>query len=68
MNHAYAVYANNIAVKGAIHRDIAIPILLHAIFAVFVVWFDERISYNLRLPAAIIPSLSIVVGLSLIHI
>jgi len=55
-----------LAVKGAIHVDIAIPMLLHAIFAVLVVWFDERISYSLRLPTTVVPSLSIVVGLILV--
>ena len=53
-------------VKGAIHGDIVIPVLIHAIFATTVVYFDQYRDTALRLPSSIIPSLSIVVGLILV--
>ncbi|GAB7345667.1 hypothetical protein MBLNU457_3952t2 [Dothideomycetes sp. NU457] len=53
-------------VKGAIHLDIALPVLFHAVFAVLVVGFDQRISYGFRLPNTMVPSLSVVVGLILV--
>lgn len=53
-------------VKGAIHVDIAIPVLLHTLWAAFVAWLEWRMSGDLGLPGSIIPGLSIVVGLMLV--
>ena len=53
-------------VKGAIHGDIAIPVLLHAAVASLVVYLDLRQDGHLRIPSSTLPSLSIVVGLMLV--
>ncbi|KAF2188970.1 UPF0187-domain-containing protein [Zopfia rhizophila CBS 207.26] len=52
--------------KGAIHTLIVIPVLLHSLFTVIVVYLDRHVTGNLGLPASIVPSLSIVVGLMLV--
>ncbi|PGH03548.1 membrane protein [Blastomyces parvus] len=53
-------------IKGAIHAAILIPVLLHALFTALVVYLDKYVYTHLGLPATIIPSLSIVVGLILV--
>ncbi|KAF4553809.1 Hypothetical protein D9617_6g095420 [Elsinoe fawcettii] len=54
-------------IKGAVHVDIFLPVLLHTLFAICIVVYDQ---YNpnttLHLPQSLIPSLSIVVGLMLV--
>ncbi|KAF2264832.1 UPF0187-domain-containing protein [Lojkania enalia] len=52
--------------KGAIHSIIVIPVLLHSLFTVLVVYLDRYVAGSVGLPATIIPSLSIVVGLMLV--
>lgn len=52
--------------KGAIHSIIVLPVLLHSLFTVLVVYLDTYVVTSLGLPATIIPSLSIVVGLMLV--
>lgn len=53
-------------IKGAIHADIAIPVVLHAAWAALVVYIDRVRDDHIGLPSSIIPSLSIVVGLMLV--
>lgn len=53
-------------IKGAIHVDVALPVLLHAAFAALVVYMDGRKRGHLGIPSSVIPSLSIVVGLMLV--
>lgn len=53
-------------IKGAIHAAIILPVTLHGLFAALVVFLDQHLDGNLGLPASIIPSLSIVVGLMLV--
>ncbi|KAI5367817.1 Putative bestrophin/UPF0187 [Septoria linicola] len=53
-------------IKGAIHLDIAVPIVLHALFAAAVCYVDHVKDGNLAIPSATVPSLSIVVGLMLV--
>jgi len=53
-------------IKGSIHVDIAIPVVLHAAFACLVCYLDGIKDGHLELPSSIIPSLSIVVGLVLV--
>lgn len=53
-------------IKGAIHRDIALPTLMHAIFTTFIVLLHTRLSHNFGLPSSVVSSLSIVVGLMLV--
>lgn len=53
-------------IKGAIHQDIAIAVILHAAFAALIVYLDIRKEGHLGLPNSLIPSLSIVVGLMLV--
>ncbi|MCJ1256155.1 hypothetical protein MMC24_003975 [Lignoscripta atroalba] len=52
--------------KGAIHGTIVVPVVLHALFAALIVYIDQCLNGHLGLPASIIPSLSIVVGLMLV--
>ncbi|ORY19575.1 Bestrophin/UPF0187 [Clohesyomyces aquaticus] len=52
--------------KGAIHNIIIIPVLLHSLFTVLIVYLDRNITGSLGVPATVIPSLSIVVGLMLV--
>ncbi|KAJ5243031.1 uncharacterized protein N7469_001358 [Penicillium citrinum] len=53
-------------IKGAIHADILLPVCLHALFTACVVYLDTHVFNTVGLPASIIPSLSIVVGLILV--
>ena len=53
-------------IKGAIHADIAVPVVLHAAFTALVCYLDEIRDDHLGLPSSTIPSLSIVVGLILV--
>lgn len=53
-------------IKGAIHHVILIPVTLHALFTVLIVYIDQGLDKNLGLPSSIVPSLSIVVGLMLV--
>jgi putative membrane protein len=56
-------------IKGAIHLDIAVPILLHALFAAAVCYVNTHHlgdGRHLAIPSATVPSLSIVVGLMLV--
>ncbi|KAL2048154.1 hypothetical protein N7G274_000065 [Stereocaulon virgatum] len=53
-------------VKGAIHGAIILPVTLHGLFAALIVFLDLHREGSLGLPASIIPSLSIVVGLMLV--
>ncbi|CBX96599.1 hypothetical protein IAQ61_005535 [Plenodomus lingam] len=52
--------------KGAVHEIIFVPVLLHALFTVLVVYIDTRFVDSISIPSTIIPSLSIVVGLMLV--
>lgn len=45
---------------------IVIPVILHSLFTVLIVYLDRHVTGNLGLPASIVPSLSIVVGLMLV--
>ncbi|KAK5122100.1 hypothetical protein LTR85_004346 [Meristemomyces frigidus] len=53
-------------IKGAIHVDVALPVILHAAFAALIVYLDEVRDGHLAIPSSVIPSLSIVVGLMLV--
>ena len=53
-------------IKGAIHIDVAAPVLLHAAFAALIVYLDQKRDSHLGIPSSSIPSLSIVVGLMLV--
>lgn len=53
-------------IKGAIHIDIAIPVVLHAAWGALVCYIDRTREDHIGLPSSIIPSLSIVVGLMLV--
>lgn len=53
-------------IKGAIHADIAIAVVLHALWAAIIVYIDRVRDEHIGLPSSIIPSLSIVVGLMLV--
>jgi putative membrane protein len=52
--------------KGAVHDIIILPVLLHSLFTVLIVYIDTRYVDSISIPATIIPSLSIVVGLMLV--
>lgn len=52
--------------KGSIHSIVFVPVLLHSLFTVLIVYLDTRVLESLGLPSTIIPSLSIVVGLMLV--
>lgn len=53
-------------IKGSIHKDIAIPLLIHGLWTALIIYLDGATSLSLRLPATITSSLSIVVGLLLV--
>lgn len=53
-------------IKGSIHADIAIPVILHAAVACLVCYMDDIKNGHFGLPSSTIPSLSIVVGLMLV--
>lgn len=52
--------------KGSIHSAIYIPVLLHCLFTALIVYLDTFPRIHISIPATIIPSLSIVVGLMLV--
>jgi putative membrane protein len=52
--------------RGAVHDIIAVPVLLHSLFTVLIVYLDTNIWGSIAVPSTIIPSLSIVVGLMLV--
>lgn len=52
--------------KGAVHDIIALPVLLHSLFTVLIVYLDTYVWDSINIPSTIIPSLSIVVGLMLV--
>jgi len=52
--------------KGAVHELIFVPVLLHSLFTVLIVYIDTRYVRSISIPSTIIPSLSIVVGLMLV--
>ena len=41
-------------IKGAIHGVIALPVVLHALFAVLIVFIDQNLDRNLGLPTSIV--------------
>ncbi|KAF2238987.1 UPF0187-domain-containing protein [Viridothelium virens] len=53
-------------VKGAIHADILLPVVLHSAWAALIVYLNNLTDGDFALPNGIIPSLSIVVGLMLV--
>lgn len=53
-------------IKGAIHIDVAVPVLFHAAFAALICYLDQLRDGHLGIPSSVIPSLSIVVGLMLV--
>ncbi|KAJ6144954.1 hypothetical protein N7470_008849 [Penicillium chermesinum] len=53
-------------IKGAIHLEVLVPVLLHSLFTAFVVYLDTYVFDTVGIPNSIIPSLSIVVGLILV--
>lgn len=53
-------------IKGSIHMDIALSLTLHALWSTLIIYLDGATALNLRLPASIMSSLSIVVGLLLV--
>lgn len=53
-------------VKGAIHGEIILPVILHSAWAALIVYLNTLTDGDLALPNGIIPSLSIVVGLMLV--
>ncbi|XPS93075.1 hypothetical protein M3J09_002446, partial [Ascochyta lentis] len=52
--------------KGSIHSAIYIPVILHSLFTALIVYLDTYPNVHISIPATIIPSLSIVVGLMLV--
>jgi putative membrane protein len=52
--------------KGAVHDLIAVPVAVHSLFTALIVYLDTYITGSISIPATIIPSLSIVVGLMLV--
>lgn len=53
-------------IKGSIHRDIFVPIILHACWCALVIYVDSTTRLSLGLPISITSSISIVVGLLLV--
>jgi len=52
--------------RGAVHDAIFVPVLLHCLFTVLIVYLDTYVWQQVSIPSTIIPSLSIVVGLMLV--
>ncbi|KAJ4332186.1 hypothetical protein N0V87_008556 [Didymella glomerata] len=52
--------------KGSIHSAIYIPVVLHSLVTALIVYLDSFPHIHISIPATIIPSLSIVVGLMLV--
>lgn len=53
-------------VKGAVHVDIAIAVILHAAFTALICYWQVEKNGHLSIPSSVVPSLSIVVGLMLV--
>lgn len=53
-------------IKGAIHRDIVLALVLHSLFTTLIVLLHVRLDHNFSLPSSVVSSLSIVVGLMLV--
>ncbi|ROV88059.1 hypothetical protein VMCG_10418 [Cytospora schulzeri] len=53
-------------IKGAIHRDVGVPLVLHSLFTTLIALLHVRLEHNFALPASVVSSLSIVVGLMLV--
>ncbi|KAF3037255.1 hypothetical protein E8E12_007309 [Didymella heteroderae] len=52
--------------KGSIHSTIYIPVILHSLVTALIAFLDSFPYIHIRIPATIMPSLSIVVGLMLV--
>ncbi|KAF2873522.1 Bestrophin, RFP-TM, chloride channel-domain-containing protein [Massariosphaeria phaeospora] len=52
--------------NGAVHSIIVVPVSLHSLFTLLIVYLDRHVTGSVGLPSTIIPSLSIVVGLMLV--
>ncbi|KAF1933272.1 uncharacterized protein M421DRAFT_415614 [Didymella exigua CBS 183.55] len=52
--------------KGSIHSAIYIPVILHSLVTALIAYLDSFPHIHISIPATIIPSLSIVVGLMLV--
>ena len=52
--------------KGSIHSVILLPVILHSLFTVLIVYLDRYVDGSVGLPSTIVPSVSIVVGLMLV--
>lgn len=52
--------------KGSIHSAIYVPVILHSLVTALIVYLDSFPHIHISIPATIIPSLSIVVGLMLV--
>jgi putative membrane protein len=52
--------------RGAVHDIIVLPVLVHSLFTVLIVYLDTYVWDSINIPSTIIPSLSIVVGLMLV--
>lgn len=53
-------------IKGAIHADIALAVVLHACFTALICYLETSHDGHLAIPSSVVPSLSIVVGLMLV--
>jgi hypothetical protein len=53
-------------VKGAVHADIVIAVILHAAFTALMCYWQVEKNGRLSIPSSVVPSLSIVVGLMLV--
>lgn len=53
-------------IKGAIHADIAVAVILHAGFTALICYLEATFEGHLGIPSSVVPSLSIVVGLMLV--
>ncbi|ATZ48328.1 hypothetical protein BCIN_03g05540 [Botrytis cinerea B05.10] len=52
--------------KGSVHSEVIWPIAIFSAISAIVVYLNQHISSDVTLPASIVPSLSIVVGLELV--
>lgn len=53
-------------IKGSIHSEILVPVILHGLFAALIVYLDDYTDYTPHLPGSLTSCLSIVVGLLLV--
>jgi putative membrane protein len=53
-------------VKGAVHADIVVAVILHAAFTAAICYWQVERNGHLSIPSSVVPSLSIVVGLMLV--